>query len=48
MKDFIEILWKRMLSDTPAFFKRIIAFGTLLGAIGAGILLSPDMPLRQW
>lgn len=33
---------KRFLADTPTFFKRLIAIGVSLGAVGAALLV-PDV-----
>lgn len=37
---------KRLVSATPTFFKKIIYFGILLGAIGAGLIAAKSqLPL---
>jgi len=37
---------KRLVAQTPTFFKKIIYFGITLGAIGAGLIAAKDqLPL---
>ena len=45
--NYFEIFWRRLFSETPKFFKKIIVFGIGLGTIGASILVSP-IELPAW
>lgn len=47
--NFFTAFGKRLVSSTPAFFKKIIYFGITLGAIGLGIQqLGSTMELPLW
>jgi hypothetical protein len=37
---------QRLTTDTPAFFKRIIAFGISVGVVGAGLIALPDSVIK--
>lgn len=45
--NWFEAFYKRMISSTPAFFKKIIYFGVSLGAIGLGLIALKDQ-LPAW
>lgn len=47
--NWFEAFAKRLLSDTPSFFRKVIAFGITLGAIGAGLKAAPEsMNIPLW
>jgi len=47
--NWFEAFFKRLTSDTPSFFKKVIAFGIMLGAIGAGLKAAPEsIELPLW
>lgn len=47
--NWFEAFFKRVFSDTPSFFRKIIYFGVTLGAIGAGIMgLKETVELPYW
>lgn len=39
MGQFFNLFWERLVSETPKFFKKIIALGITLGTIGGSLLL---------
>lgn len=41
-KNWFSQFLSRLTTDTPAFFKRIIAFGIAVGATGAGLVALPE------
>jgi hypothetical protein len=47
--NWFESFLKRLLSDTPSFFAKIIYFGITLGSIGAGIMgLKGTLDIPYW
>ena len=36
----------RLTTETPTFFKKIVAFGITIGAIGAGFIALPDSVIK--
>lgn len=43
---FFSLLWQRINSETPAFFKKVIGFGVTIGGIGLGLVAIPNIPER--
>jgi len=45
----MKTLWKRLLSETPKFWKRLAWVGATLTAISAGILAAPEgIAVSDW
>lgn len=41
--NFVKETFRRIVLDTPSYFKKLIYFGITLGAVGAGIIAAPEL-----
>jgi len=41
--NFVKETFRRLVLDTPSYFKKMIYFGITLGAIGAGFVAIPEL-----
>lgn len=41
--NFIHETFRRLVLETPSYFKKLIYFGITLGAIGTGLIAVPEL-----
>jgi hypothetical protein len=41
--NFVKETFRRMVLDTPSYFKKLIYFGIALGTIGTGLMAIPEL-----
>jgi len=41
--NFFKETFRRIVLETPSYFKKLIYFGLTLGAVGAGIMAVPEL-----
>jgi len=41
--NFVKETFRRLVLETPSYFKKLIYFGITLGAVGAGLIAAPEL-----
>lgn len=41
--NFVKETFRRLVLETPSYFKKLIYFGITLGAVGAGLIAVPEL-----
>lgn len=42
IKDYLKVTYERIKSDTPRYFRRMIAAGLFIGSVGGGLIVAGD------
>jgi hypothetical protein len=41
--NFVKETFRRLVLETPSYFKKLIYFGIAIGAVGAGLMAIPEL-----